>query len=350
MRKMLARFALPCLLVASIGVTATILARHYARRFGPPIAAVEVANRRVVARPDASKVFAKFAITNAGGSVLSLTKASTSCGCTVASIRPAILTPGERGVIDVEGNPPTVGQKIVTISVATNDPKRREITLSLTMVGTTKAPYINGSSGPIRFGSIRPVGTPEPIWVETIESSGSKPWLARALSSRADLQIHGGLAEELPYTGEAVVRHYRYSAGFRAVPAPGEIRAEVTFHEARNGTPSLLQLPLSGVVRAAVYPSPAALFAVVDPHKPRPKLILRLAAEEAHPPLQVRPVEGVTQGVEIRELSRTGEGFVFEILPPEVGAASSSTTLRFKTNQSAMPEVQVPLLVRRSEP
>jgi len=346
MRAIPRKLILASIAVAAIAPIATGVIRRWVIRTGPPVAEFMPESRRVVAGSEAPRVFASFDVANTGGRTLILKGATTSCGCSIASIRPDRLASGQKGFINVEGRPPSVGEQVVEIKVLTNDPRHKEVTLRLTMVGSGKVPYINGSSGVIRFGSIRVGVAPEEVWVEAIEPPNSKPWIARVSCPLAGLVIRGGITEELPYTGAAVVRRYRYTAKFEATPGPGDINAEVVFYGAGSDPAPLLKIPVSGVVRPAVYATPKVLFANLDPLQQPPTLCLSLAPNDTDFHLEALPEADAPEGLIIRQRPRDKGPILFEITPEATMKRSLSATLVFKTNHPATPRVRVPITLR----
>ena len=89
---------------------------------------------------EGDEVGGKFRFRNAGDAVLKVQTPETSCGCTVASVKPDTLKPGESGEIvftlDLTNARGAVGK---TITVPSNDPQQSSVTLMIT--GAVKAVY-----------------------------------------------------------------------------------------------------------------------------------------------------------------------------------------------------------------
>lgn len=169
----------------------------------PPIAAVTPATQRIVAAPHSNRITAQFRIRNAGGRELVLGEASTTCGCTVASIQPKVLKAGEQGLVTVQGTSPNVGENTVSISVATNAESGKPVEFRLTMVGSSEVPFVSRSSGPVRLGFIRRGQEPEKVWIEAVEKPGETPWIRTASGTFPGLDVEGGVVKEGPYPGGA---------------------------------------------------------------------------------------------------------------------------------------------------
>jgi hypothetical protein len=83
------------------------------------------------------RVTGTFTFKNAGDGVLKVNKPTTSCGCTVASLKPDVLQPGEKGELTFTLNMGTARATLQkNITVTSNDPEKPSIVL------TVKAEYI----------------------------------------------------------------------------------------------------------------------------------------------------------------------------------------------------------------
>jgi hypothetical protein len=86
---------------------------------------------------EGTSIFYRFELRNEGKSDLIVRKTTTSCGCTISNVDKTTLKPGENCFVSVSFNTGgRVGEQHKTITILTNDPKRSNITLSLT--GTIK--------------------------------------------------------------------------------------------------------------------------------------------------------------------------------------------------------------------
>ena len=310
----------------------------------PPIAAVTPATQRIVAAPHSNRITAQFRIRNAGGRELVLGEASTTCGCTVASIQPKVLKAGEQGLVTVQGTSPNVGENTVSISVATNAESGKPVEFRLTMVGSSEVPFVSRSSGPVRLGFIRRGQEPEKVWIEAVEKPGETPWIRTASGTFPGLDVEGGVVKEGPYPGGAILRTYEYRARLSRLPEPGEVRGEVAFRGA--GTDPILTLPVSGTVRPPAYASPAALFANCLPEDGPPKFSLMLFGDDPKIPFEAEVEDGLPEGIEARRTSMGDGRVAFEIACREVPKATIATTLHFKTNDPTAARVSVPLTLR----
>jgi len=82
-------------------------------------------------------VTGSFTFRNAGDEILKLEKPTTSCGCTVADLKPDSLQPGEKGELTFSLNMPSIRSLLEKhITVTSNDPQNPSVEL------TIKANYV----------------------------------------------------------------------------------------------------------------------------------------------------------------------------------------------------------------
>jgi hypothetical protein len=83
------------------------------------------------------RVSGNFIIQNVGDGVLKIDKPTTSCGCTVAGVKPDVLQPGEKGQLEFTMNMPKYrGMLQKQITVTCNDPQNPKTML------TVRADYV----------------------------------------------------------------------------------------------------------------------------------------------------------------------------------------------------------------
>lgn len=349
-RKFLASHPVACGLAVGASVAALLQAASPAP--AGPLAEVDPAAQRLVAdNATDGKVRAEYRVTNRGGGDLVLGEATTSCGCSVASIAPRVVGPGRTALIRVEGSPPGAGEKDVFIRVACNAGPQRELTLKLTMVGVSRPPYVASNSTAAGFGEVRPLdaGSKQPVFVETREVKGREPWLHAVESTLGGLSVRGGKVRELDFGGDVVYRRYEYSAELAQVPGPGRFAGELLFKAREPGAAPILRIPVHGLVRPPVYAAPSGLFASFDPGATPPRLKVRLAANEPGFNLSAEPTPESSAFLDVRKAADPGEtGLVFDVGLRDRAGGTVATTLVFRTNHSGSPEVRVPIMFRRS--
>jgi hypothetical protein len=328
-------------LIGLIGVSLAIAA-HVRRPAGPhPV--VSPASQHFDAAEGQRKIVARYQVTNAGRSDLILGEASTTCGCTVASIDPKVLGPGQSGIIVLEGTPPPVGKTDVAVRIATNSRTEPQLVLRLTMVGSKSVPHTAIDSGAVQFGVVRPGQAKVPIYVETRERADQAPWIERTLASPPGLVLTGGLHHELSVGAGVVLRRYEFTAVLTQLPEVGPFTGEVNFLERGGSMVSLLRLPVHGIVRPPVFAVPSSLYASCGEKEQPPRLTLAIQAEDAHFLLDVKLKSQISEMIEVVESSRKEGTVIFQLTPRMMKGGTITTKLAFQTNHPQASQILVPL-------
>jgi hypothetical protein len=117
-----------------------------------------------------------FTFSNAGDGELKLDKPKPACGCTVASVKPDTLKPGERGELVFTLHLHNLGGHIEkTISVPSNDPVNTNVMLTLRVENKLKYVLTPPS---VMLGDLRP-GTTTNAVVEIRHTDGGKLSISR---------------------------------------------------------------------------------------------------------------------------------------------------------------------------
>jgi hypothetical protein len=147
-----------------------------------------------------------FTLTNSGGEDLHLGVIRSSCDCTVASIEPNPIAPGAEGRIVVSVRPPASGHRTSSIKVQTNDPKTKELEVTITVaVDDETAPPANQLpqflNGPltVAFGILAPSKEPYALSFEVVtrESVGSLHALDGKVDCSNGFVCSGQMIEEV---------------------------------------------------------------------------------------------------------------------------------------------------------
>ncbi len=75
-----------------------------------------------------------FKFTNKGDATLEITKVEPACGCTAAVLSAKEIAPGQSGQIEVSIKTEGMTALSKTVTVTTNDPKQREVVLTVTAI------------------------------------------------------------------------------------------------------------------------------------------------------------------------------------------------------------------------
>ncbi len=108
----------------------------------PPRCAIPSRIVRVFTPVSGGKIKGQLRVFNDGGGLLRIESVRTSCGCTVASVEPQTLAPGQEALISLIGNGPPVGEKRVDIMIATNDPEQPTQRAVFVMTSTRPIPHV----------------------------------------------------------------------------------------------------------------------------------------------------------------------------------------------------------------
>ena len=272
-----------------------------------------------------------------------VTRTSSSCGCTVASVEPKVIAPGAEGAIVVQATPPSAGEKEVSVQVETNSKPTGELVLPLTLVGNAPVPFVADTSGPFQFGIIDSDQATATMILTTHEKATDPPWLTRAYTDVPGLRITGGYVENGPRLGPIVLRRYRYAAEFAERPAD-VVRGEVVLSGERSRPE--YRIPVYGTVRPSVEVTPEILMATLAPGDPTPDFSLLFRGAKSTSPLTVEP-EATTQGpFEIRRKSNRDGLWIFELIPRDGARTAVEGSLLFRTNRADRPVIKVPFRIR----
>jgi hypothetical protein len=135
------------------------------------------------------RVTGSFTFRNAGDGVLKLEKPTTSCGCTVADVKPDSLQPGEKGELTFTLDMPSVRSLLEkTITVNSNDPQNPKLDLK---IKTDYVPLFEFNPRLVRFDIRAGSETNAMLVVKRTDGKKlnvtkievSKPWIIAALDT-----------------------------------------------------------------------------------------------------------------------------------------------------------------------
>lgn len=329
-------------IIAGISLGRLVPTTRPVPRPSPPVASPP--SQTIRAGPGDSHVTAIYRITNPGDRELALGDVSTTCGCSVASIEPKLLGPGREAVVRVVGEPPKAGEKTVEILVSTNSAAFPTVTMQLTMVGPNPIPFLSFSSGPVRFGTLTTAHEPETIRIETLERSGTAPWIGQAMGTPPGLDLRGGLSDEDPSSAGVVWRKYSFTARFSHLPEPGDFRGELVFSAPGPPSGPILSLPVVGSVPRPVRAEPSALVASFERGRDAAPVPLSLVADDPGFDLKAELVSDASPDrLIVRETSRQPGSVTFSIVSDAAATGPSVGTLVFNTNHPRAGRVKVPV-------
>ncbi len=112
-----------------------------------------------------------FEIENCGESEVRILSLERGCGCVDAKMRSDSIPPGGLGFLDVTASPQVIGEKRVTIRLATDSLLTPKLNLDLKVVGTRRPPYLLSAAGDLNFLDCEP-GASDEFEVTSVAHSG----------------------------------------------------------------------------------------------------------------------------------------------------------------------------------
>ena len=324
---------------------ATVLTFVSLRPAATARAVVEPAWRRIVAEAGQKRVSESFAIRNVGRCDLLLGEVATSCGCTVGSIDPKRVPPGETSTLTVEASIPPVGSKDVRIRVQSNADPSPELLMGLTLVGSGEVPYVAFASESIAFGIIDSPGAKAPFFIETRERAGTGPWLADARISLAGASLTGGLRQERSLGADVLFRRYDFSVELTSLQAAGHFNGQVVLGPMQRTGERPVILPVHGSVRPPIYPVPSRLFASRDRGTRPPTMTLILVASDPSYEIAADFEPESSSPAGVRRISGKGSREVFEVDAEGFSDRPLMGELVFRTSHPRVPFVRIPISI-----
>jgi hypothetical protein len=286
-------------------------------------------------------VSARIQFRNQGTGVLELGKPTTDCGCTVASLKPERLQPGEAGELLFSVSLSTAPQKIQKhVFLPSNDPSNRLATLVIKVEVTRVA---NVTPPALSIGEIR-LGSETNGFVTIHRVDGKKLKIARFASSGDFLRAS---VDSIELDGEAA----RVRVGVNGQGAPRQFNELISVFSEDSGTAPVAEFTVNGRLAGDVQIEPAALsWSIPDTKKytggkfdvVREQAVM--VTSQTDQPLEVRNL--TCDLPEVRVRLRTLTPFaVYQILvrAPRRINGSKQGKIRFETNLSSLPKVELPV-------
>ena len=290
-----------------------------------------------------------FKFKNAGDGVLKLEPPQTSCGCTVAGLKPDILQPGETGELAFTlhlGQVKTLFDKRITVK--SNDPQTPEVSLAIKADYTplydvkplTLAPQLAfGVNETTQFTTITRTDG-KPLRLARLEAS--QPWITATVEP-------GATADE----GTARIRVTVQRQG-----PPRSFNDFVHVYTAEQTNAPVSSISLYGRLLGEVSVSPESLYWSV-PHagttaadRPEALATRRVAIRSSDGrTIALRNPRSTIKGLKV-ELVRREAGRSYEMVArlEEVPASTVSGKVSFETSVAAQPVMEVPVIVHVSKP
>jgi len=290
-----------------------------------------------------------FKFKNAGSGILKVEPPKPSCGCTIASLKPDTLAPGESGELAFTLNlGPSKSLLEKHIAVSSNDPQTPELSLTIKVDYTplydinpmTLAPLLAfGVNDTDQLTTItRTDGKP----LHLVRLDASKPWITATMEPGAkadDSTAHIRVAIKR----EGTPRHF---SEFIHVYAAGQTNTPVS------------SIYIYGQVMGEVSLNPEALYWSVSSatnspaERPEALFLRRVTIHSAGgQTLELKNPQCTIKGIKV-ELIPKEAGKVYELVArlDEVPASPIGGNVTFETSVAAQPRMEVPVIVNVFKP
>jgi hypothetical protein len=286
-----------------------------------------------------------FTFSNTGSSDLKVAAPKPSCGCTVASVKPDTLKPGEKGELVFKVNVGTAhGALEKHITVPSNDPQSPSINLAI-KVDIKQVIEITPAS--ISLGSIRQgMSTNASVTVRRLD--GQKLVLGKIEPGNKALQAHVEPAE-----GTNADQAAKVVFELKADGAPTRFNENVkVFMEGFNQ--QIGTIYVNGQVLGDVVIDHESLYwSIMNPSRapannPLAQQVRRvtITSTRTDRPLEVKNVTSTLKDLTV-ELSTVDTGKVYAVVATLAGTPEKSEqgSVSFDTNMPSQPKITIPVTV-----
>jgi hypothetical protein len=290
-----------------------------------------------------------FKFKNTGGSLLKVEPPKPSCGCTIASLKPDTLPPGEGGELAFTLNLGLVKAHLEKrIAVSSNDPETPEVSLTVKVDYTplydlnpmTLSPNLAfGINDTAHFTCLtRTDGKP----LQILRLDASKAWIKATVEP-----------SDKPADTSARIRVAVQRDG-----PPRRFNEFVHVYTADQTNTPVSRIYLYGQIMGEVSLSPEALYwsitgiAKTASDRPEEVVLRRVMIRSADgKALELRNPQSSIKGIKV-ELVPEESGRVYELVArlDEVPASTVSGTVSFETSVATQPKIEVPVIVNVSKP
>lgn len=285
-----------------------------------------------------------FTFSNTGAADLKVGKPQPSCGCTVASVKPEVLKPGEKGELVFKVNVGAAhGALEKHITVPSNDPQTPSINLA---IKADVKQVIEMTPPQITLGAIRQ-GTITNVTVTLHRTDGKK--LAISTTTPSSKQVRARV-EPVEGSNDESAKVIIEVEG-EGVPRPFAENVKVFLD---GITQTAATIPISGRLIGDVAVSPEQLYwPVSDPAhapvaNPEAQTIRRIMVTSTRPdqPLEIKNLVSSLKDISLELVAiETGKTYSVVARLAESPKESERGTISFETNASTQPKVTVPVAI-----
>jgi hypothetical protein len=282
------------------------------------------------------QVTGKFTFVNAGDGVLKLAQPSTSCGCTVAAVKPEVLQPGEHGDISFSlylGPMRAILQKEITVS--SNDPETPKTVLK---VRADYTPLFEMAPGNFNINLHK--GDSASLTARVTRTDGQLLRVTKIKPSQPWIEAK---AEPEPNSDNRAVR---ITGTIRPTGNPRYFSEFIRVCVDGSDDPAFA-LTVYGKLSGDLSITPESVYwPIADPEKATGSRRITVKSLQTEKPLEIRSASSSLPNLSV-EASVQPDGRSGEILI-KLNTVPSHTTngvIRFETNFPSQPEVEVPVAI-----
>jgi hypothetical protein len=277
----------------------------------------------------------------------------SGCGCTIASVTPTTVQPGDAAVVTAIGTPLSSGERAVALTIHTDSVLSPEIVLHFEMITDRTPPFITEIAGDFAYPDTGFANESRDVLVRSVE--GGQPWLTPIVQTDLPfLGIAKPTIREAPYDESSLKTiSYTYRVTFTAKAPDGSFTGRIWAIDPKTGekTGDLLVIHRS---KRNIIAVPSAMTLAPGPDRTRAEAQLTLLLKQEMPQLVV---ETATQEgrpfIEISELtgengSRLRRFVVRATLVPKL--EKREFQLLIKENPASETSVVIPLTIRSALP
>jgi hypothetical protein len=290
-----------------------------------------------------------FRFKNTGDRLLKIEPPKPSCGCTIASLKPDSLPPGESGELAFTLNLGLARAQLEKhIAVSSNDPETPEVSLTIKVDFTplyelnplTLSPNLAfGVNDTTQFTCLtRTDGKP----LQILRLDASKPWIRATVEPKA----------------KADDTSVRISVSIQRDGPPRRFSEFVHVYTADQTNTPVSRIYLYGQIMGEISLNPEALYwsiteaAKMATDRPEGMVLRRLTIRSAGgKPIELKNPQSSIKGIKV-ELVPKEVGKVYELVArlDEVPASTVSGNVSFETSVGTQPRIEVPVIVNVSKP
>ena len=285
-----------------------------------------------------------FTFQNVGDGVLELGKPKPSCGCTVASVKPETLNPGEKGELVFTIKVGTAAQRLdKEIYVPSNDPQNSNVVLGISIETLS---LFKAQPPAVSFGDVR-IGTVTNTTITIKRTDGKKLTITNVKSS-SDL-LSAKVASPEKSDGPESPLRVELKGG--NLPRPFSEMLQLYTDDSIGAAFTIF---VSAQLVGDITIEPESLsWGMPDPKDPSQEDIevelsqsVIVSATQTNHPLVLRNVSSNLKDLKV-ELVTVEKGKTYEIVAtfPKRLDESVHGTVTFETNLASLPKVEVPLEV-----